>query len=90
MFISGDRFILKTCGVTTLLAAVPSLIELVQQKCNVSNVRVSTLMFSYGIWTEGYNCPVHCYSFYTVAIIYILYIFHPCRVMDFWLVVIEL
>eukprot|EP00117_Sycon_ciliatum_P021540 scpid72574/ scgid18846/ S-adenosylmethionine decarboxylase proenzyme; S-adenosylmethionine decarboxylase alpha chain; S-adenosylmethionine decarboxylase beta chain len=39
MFIAEDRFILKTCGVTTLLAAVPSLISLVQRECNVVNVR---------------------------------------------------
>jgi S-adenosylmethionine decarboxylase len=33
MFITKNRFILKTCGKTTLLAAVKPLLELVHQKC---------------------------------------------------------
>jgi len=33
MFITRNRFILKTCGKTTLLAAIKPLLELVYDKC---------------------------------------------------------
>lgn len=38
MFVSKDRFILKTCGQTTLLKAVDPLLRLVKNKCNIDKV----------------------------------------------------
>ncbi|XP_012940067.1 S-adenosylmethionine decarboxylase proenzyme [Aplysia californica] len=38
MFVTKDRFILKTCGTTTLLMAVDRLVELVKQRCGYDTV----------------------------------------------------
>jgi len=44
MFITRNRFILKTCGKTTLLAAIKPLLELVYEKCGFDIILV-TLVF---------------------------------------------
>ena len=41
MFVTQSRFILKTCGRTTLLLAVEPLMELVQEQCGFKKVLVS-------------------------------------------------
>jgi len=46
MFITRNRFILKTCGKTTLLAAMKPLLELVYEKCGFDNVLVNSF-FNY-------------------------------------------
>ncbi|KAK6170700.1 hypothetical protein SNE40_019024 [Patella caerulea] len=38
MFVTKDRFILKTCGTTTLLYAVKPLIKLVKEKCRLKQI----------------------------------------------------
>jgi len=40
MFITRNRFILKTCGKTTLLAAIKPLLELVYEKCGFDIILV--------------------------------------------------
>jgi len=40
MFITRNRFILKTCGKTTLLAAIKPLLELVYEKCGFDVILV--------------------------------------------------
>jgi Adenosylmethionine decarboxylase len=42
MFISKNRFILKTCGRTTLLAAIKPLLKLVYEKCGFDMILVSS------------------------------------------------
>jgi len=49
MFITRNRFILKTCGKTTLLAAIKPLLELVYEKCGFDIILARTLTFLY-IW----------------------------------------
>ena len=43
MFVSKNRFILKTCGRTSLLYAVEPLLNLVQNECGMDRVDVSLL-----------------------------------------------
>jgi len=38
MFVTKDRFILKTCGTTTLLMAIDRLVELVKDRCGLDTV----------------------------------------------------
>jgi len=40
MFVTRNRFILKTCGKTTLLAAIKPLLELVYEKCGFDIILV--------------------------------------------------
>lgn len=40
MFVTKERFILKTCGTTTLLFAIEPLLELVKDKCGFDTVAV--------------------------------------------------
>lgn len=42
LFIAKNRFILKTCGKTTLLAAVGPVLELVREKCGFDIIIVSS------------------------------------------------
>ena len=47
MFVTERRFILKTCGTTTLLLAVQPLLQLVKEECGFDTVSVSnTVNFS--------------------------------------------
>ncbi|KAK3603351.1 hypothetical protein CHS0354_025956 [Potamilus streckersoni] len=39
MFVTKDRFILKTCGKTTLLLAIKPLLEIVQKYCGFDDVK---------------------------------------------------
>ena len=41
MFVTERRFILKTCGTTTLLLAVQPLLQLVKEECGFDTVSVS-------------------------------------------------
>ena len=41
MFVTERRFILKTCGTTTLLLAVQPLLQLVKDECGFDTVAVS-------------------------------------------------
>lgn len=45
MFVSSNRFILKTCGVTTLLNALQPLLKLAKEKCNFDIVEVRICPF---------------------------------------------
>lgn len=45
MFVTKDRFILKTCGTTTLLSAVDYLLDLVKKKVGFDKVVVSGLFY---------------------------------------------
>ena len=38
MFVSERRFILKTCGTTTLLLAIEPLLKLVKEECGLDSV----------------------------------------------------
>ena len=40
MFVTQERFILKTCGTTTLLLAIEPLLELVKDQCGFDTVAV--------------------------------------------------
>lgn len=40
MFVSRHRFILKTCGTTTLLHAIKPIIKLVREKCGLDTIEV--------------------------------------------------
>lgn len=41
MFVTESRFILKTCGTTTLLFAIEPLLQMVKDKCGFDSVAVS-------------------------------------------------
>ena len=41
MFVTKNRFILKTCGTTTLLLAVKDLVQMVKEECGFDKVVVS-------------------------------------------------
>ena len=43
MFVTKNRFILKTCGTTTLLLAVKELIKMVKEDCGFDKVNVSNV-----------------------------------------------
>jgi len=47
MFVTKERFILKTCGRTTLLLAVEPLIELAKEKCGFDVLSVSSHILSH-------------------------------------------
>ena len=44
MFVTERRFILKTCGITTLLLAIEPLLELVKEECGFDTVAVSIVL----------------------------------------------
>ena len=46
MFVSERRFILKTCGTTTLLLAIEPLLKLVKEECGLDSVAVCILYCS--------------------------------------------
>nr|KAG5706973.1 hypothetical protein BaRGS_021479 [Batillaria attramentaria] len=63
MFVTKDRFILKTCGTTTLLAAVDGLLKLVKEKVGYDMVMVQHLdtlfpsRYLYTLDDEGVSHP---------------------------------
>ena len=44
MYISSNRLILKTCGVTALLKAMISILKVVEEECGLTEVKVSHVM----------------------------------------------
>eukprot|EP00123_Amoebidium_parasiticum_P013713 comp22110_c0_seq1/m.32302 comp22110_c0_seq1/g.32302 ORF comp22110_c0_seq1/g.32302 comp22110_c0_seq1/m.32302 type:complete len:359 (-) comp22110_c0_seq1:645-1721(-) len=46
MFVFDDKFIIKTCGTTTLLPAVPRLMELAQRICGRDRTRIQDIFYS--------------------------------------------
>jgi len=61
MFITRNRFILKTCGKTTLLAAIKPLLELVYEKCGFDIILVDyhfcyVLCILYSLESYWFHC----------------------------------
>ncbi len=58
MFVSENRFILKTCGSTTLLHAIKPLLKLVHEETGMDVVEVGVILIGFGQHEEGPVCFV--------------------------------
>ena len=57
MFVSERRFILKTCGTTTLLLAIEPLLKLVKLECGLDSVWQCFIMLDFSFpQREQYVC----------------------------------